>query len=120
MDGWTYLSIRIKSKKFISTLKGSKIWDSISTDADIEISDDVFTYYNDENATPFCKAPESIEKIGDALLYFFVERYDDFDSAKKICKDKALMKTIEEIEWEYSGADDADGDETTFNWTRPV
>lgn len=118
MNGWTYLSIRIKSKKFVSALKDSKIWKHVSTDADVEVSNDVFVYYNDENATPFCKAPDSIEKIGDALLYFFAERYDDFDSAKKLCNDKALMKTIEEVEWEYSGADDEEGDESTFRWTR--
>lgn len=120
MNGWTYLSIRIKSEKFVSALKDSKIWVRISSDSDVEVSNDTFTYYNDENATPFCEAPDSIEQIGDSLFHFFAERYDDFDSAKKTCKDKALMKTIEEVEWEYSGADDEEGDETTFSWTRPA
>lgn len=118
MNGWDYLSIRIKSKELISKLKGLKIWTNISKDPDIEIDDDVFQYYDDEDGLP-CKAPTSIEKLGDELFYFFLERYDDFDAANKIREDKMWIKNVQEVEWVYSGADETEDEEASiFEWIR--
>lgn len=116
MDGWTYLEIKIKSKEFVSALKGTKLWSRVGADVDVEVTDDTFTYYNDQNAPP-CEAPKSINDLSGALLHFFVERYDyDFTSAKRICGDP-FIKTIQEVDWVYSGPEDED-EAPEFHWTK--